>query len=268
MFRAPKHAFQAIGRPLKARPAARFASALFSVPGLPPLERPCERHTPAGRNCQPHPLSSSEFRGVIVVSESWNEILERATANLSIKLAPTIPDRTPPAARKNRQAQPRQPRAPTRSHSRATAELEHYLKELDPLKESHPIGGRASVPNRSQKPAGLNRPIFEKYMQAPKAGAPFEQGAGARPAPKQGFRWLRLSNKHLSFGVIALSISAVVIGLAAFLVFGRGAKVASGVSAAKQATPQLEGKMVDIPLPSRRPWRSPLRADGYPRRMD
>ncbi|MGA7327055.1 MAG: hypothetical protein WBX25_21855 [Rhodomicrobium sp.] len=160
--------------------------------------------------------------------------------------------------------------------------MEHYLHALDAINaESHQTGGRAPVPNGPHSPAGQIRRIFEEHNPPPKAGMAFEQGAvrpsappvplkppaqfveRPPPAPRLGIRWMMPSNKHLFYGAIAISISAVVIGLVSYLVSDRGATVASGVSAAKQATPQLDGDMVDIPLPSRRPpWKSSLRAGG------
>jgi hypothetical protein len=215
------------------------------------------------------------------MAESWLEILERASANLSIELTRRIPDRVQP----RQTVQRSQPRGPARARSVPTAKadearalLERELEALEagtalsrrdgkpasvivrqvkdqPRVLSHEDGGPASsvVAPREQKverPASILTAIYEALPDTP--------SVEVTPTPQ--LRTMKLSKRRLWYGAIVVSLSAIVIGLAAHLLLGHTARDADA-DATKQVTRPslLEGDPINIPLPARRPAAWPPR---------
>jgi hypothetical protein len=205
----------------------------------------------------------------MIMSESWRDILEKASANLSIELRRRVPQNRPSVQRA-------QPPAPARSHSVAKAHEaralpERELEALDAItarsrRDDRPASVLHTRHEPNNQPRGFSEnhrpaspvdaPVFEQktvlrasLLTAINATVPVAPAVKVMPTPQ----WrMKLSKRHLWRSAIAISVSAIFLGLTAQTLYNRSGRVA-GVT--MQATPAIlsHADPVSIPLPSRGP---------------
>jgi hypothetical protein len=196
------------------------------------------------------------------MADSWRDILENAAASLSIDLNRARPGQV--QFRPSIQGMRR--RSPVRSYSSAEARdlLERELEAISarPIDDrpASVVDSRRAVKQRARtiddRPASVDSTQAVKQRNVPRTSLMAAINAATPAAPAVSERsTAQILPKRLPWrSFLAISLSATIIGLSAHALLNRGGRDVD-TSVTRHATPTtvLDGVLVSVPLPSRRP---------------